>query len=104
VISLRGLQHEDNIAHCGKLGDHVVIKATDPDMVDGIVCDSFLRFKGLERTAVIVTDLGRVEDQYGVRMNIAITRSVGVLRIVGERESISRDELLSRFAGPRGAG
>lgn len=104
VISLRGLQYEDNIAHCGKLGDHAVVKATDPDMVNGIACDSFLRFKGLERTAVIVTDLDRLQDRYGVRMNIAVTRSVGVLRIVGEQESISRDELLSRFAGLRGAG
>lgn len=102
VISLRGIQFENNIAHCQMLGEHEVVKATDPRAAESIVCDSFLRFKGLERPAVIVTDLEYVPDKYGVRMNIAVTRSLGVLRIVGEQEQLNADDLLSRLvmAGP----
>jgi len=81
VISLRGMMLRENIMYRGNLGGHKIVKATDEDSCDEIVCDTFLRFKGLERPAVIVTDLRYVSDNYGVRMNIALTRALGVVRI-----------------------
>jgi hypothetical protein len=71
--------------------------ATDPDARNHIVCDSFLRFKGLERPAVIVTDLRYVSDKYSVRMNIAASRALSVLRIVGAEQEIEKDALLKRL-------
>jgi hypothetical protein len=47
------------------------------------VADTFLRFKGLERPAVIVTDLGKVTDRFDVRVHIALTRALDVVRVVG---------------------
>jgi hypothetical protein len=40
------------------------------------------RYKGLERPAVIVTDLKHEVEQYNIRMNIAVSRAFGVLRVV----------------------
>ncbi len=95
VISLRGLMLEENIVHLGKLGGHKMVKATHEQAAHNIVCDTFLRFKGLERPAVIVTDLRYVDDSYATRMNIAVSRTMGVLRIVGAKEEIEKDAILA---------
>jgi hypothetical protein len=95
VLSLRGLMLEENIVHLGELGGHKMVKATHEQAADNIVCDTFLRFKGLERPAVIVTDLRYVDDSYATRMNIAVSRAMGVLRIVGAREEIEKDGILA---------
>jgi len=94
VLSLRGMGFEENIMHRGELGGHAVKKATDPGAEDHIICESFLRFKGLERPAVLVTDMRYVVDKYKVRMNIAVSRAVSVLRIVGAEGEIEKDEIL----------
>ena len=66
-----------------------------------VVCDTFLRIKGLERPAVIVTDLSLIPHTEGagrnVRMHIALTRAQSALRIVAERDSFERDPILNRF-------
>ncbi|MFO7867637.1 MAG: NERD domain-containing protein [Candidatus Aminicenantes bacterium] len=98
VLSLRGMGFKENIMHRKELGGHPVRKATDPDAKSHIVCDSFLRFKGLERPAVIVTDLRYVSDKYSVRMNIAASRAMSVLRIVGAEQEIEKDALLRRLS------
>lgn len=98
VLSLRGMGFEENIMHREELGGHPVRKATDTDAHSHIVCDSFLRFKGLERPAVIVTDLRYVSDKYSVRMNIAASRAMSVLRIVGAEQEIEKDALLRRLS------
>ena len=95
VISLRGRMFEQNIMHRLELGGLPIVQATDSRARDHIVCDTFLRFKGLERPAVIVTDLRYVSDRYNVRMNIALSRAVGVLRIVGAKEEIEKDRILA---------
>ena len=52
-------------------------------MGDHVVCDTFLRFKGLERPVIIVTDVEGVDEgQRGVRMYIALTRALDVVRVV----------------------
>jgi len=94
VLSLRGMGFEENIMHRGELGGHAVRKATDLGAEDHIICESFLRFKGLERPAVLVTDLRYVVDKYKVRMNIAVSRAVSVLRIVGAEGEIEKDKML----------
>jgi hypothetical protein len=100
VISLRGRMFDQNIMHQQELGGHPIFSATDDRAKDHIVCDTFLRYKGLERLAVIVTDLLRESEKYAVRMNIALSRAVGVLRIVGAKEEIEKDEILVRLLRP----
>ena len=97
VISLRGMMLAENIMHEEELGGQRIVKATDEDACDNIVCDTFLRFKGLERPAVIVTDLRFVSDKYGVRMNIALTRAMGVVRIVGAESEVEKDVILKEI-------
>lgn len=50
-----------------------------------VVADTFLRFKGLERAAVIVTDLRLVETKREVRMHVALTRALVTARVVAAR-------------------
>ena len=94
VISLRGRMFDENIMHRSKLGGHPIVPATDDRAPDHIVCDTFLRFKGLERLAVIVTDLSFESSKYNVRMNIAVSRAVGILRIIGAQDEIEKDGIL----------
>jgi len=51
----------------------------------------------LERLAVIVTDLRCVRDRLGTRMNIALTRALGVVRVVGEEAVLRQDQVLKKF-------
>jgi hypothetical protein len=95
VVSLRGMMLEENIMHLEKLGGQTIVKATGTKAYNNIVCDTFLRFKGLERPAVIVTDLRYVVEKYEIRMNMAVSRTLSVLRIVGLESEINKDVLLS---------
>jgi hypothetical protein len=82
VISLRGLGAEGSVLTSDALAKHDVVRADDPALVDHIVADTFLRFKGLERPAVIVTDVHLVEGEMGVRWFIALTRALAVVVVV----------------------
>jgi len=64
VISLRGLGAKENIVYTKELGGYKAVPAAHDDADSQIICDTFLRFKGLERPAVIVTDLRLVSDLY----------------------------------------
>jgi superfamily I DNA and RNA helicase len=71
------------------------VPADAEDMAESIVCDTFLRFKGLERPAVIVTDLGGVASRRReVRLHIALTRALDLVRIVGEEAPVRDDPVL----------
>ncbi len=60
-------------------------------MEERLVADSFLRWKGLERPAVIVTDLPDGDlSQLGIRMYVALTRALVCARLVGTREQLGR--------------
>lgn len=83
VLSLRG-QTAGGFAIADKIGSFEVVRADSPDISSHVVADTFLRFKGLERPAVIVTDLGKVTDRFDVRVHIALTRALDAVRIVGE--------------------
>jgi hypothetical protein len=80
-----------------RIGDHSVVSATDKEADSEIICDTFLRFKGLERPAVIVTDLRLVSDLYEKRMHIATSRALNLLRIVGVEEEIRKDPILVKL-------
>ncbi|MDY0041131.1 MAG: hypothetical protein RBS57_12535, partial [Desulforhabdus sp.] len=83
VISLRGQTAAGGISRCDKIGGIPVVRADSPEMEQQVVADTFLRFKGLERPAIIVTDLRLVKDRADVRMHIALTRATDVVRVVG---------------------
>jgi hypothetical protein len=53
--------------------------------------------KGLERPAVIVTDLRLVSDLYEKRMHIAVSRALILLRIVGVEGEVRKDHRLAEF-------
>ena len=98
VISLRGLLFTGSIVHRRQVGGYKAAMATDSEMSGRIVCDTFLRYKGLERPAIIVTDLQHEVEKYNVRMNIAVSRAYGALRVVGARGEMEKDEILKRVA------
>jgi hypothetical protein len=84
VISLRGLGADGSVLDSEALVKVGVVRADDPALVDHVVADTFLRFKGLERPAVIVVDGHLVDgDDAGVRWFIAVTRALGVCVVVG---------------------
>ena len=95
VLSLRGRGPKEGITHKKEIGGHPIVLATDPKAGESIVCDTFLRFKGLERPAVIVTDLRLVSNLYAKRMHIAVSRALSLLRIVGVEGEIRKDRTLS---------
>ena len=95
VLSLRGRGSKEGITHRSDIGGHPIVLATDPEAEDNIICDTFLRFKGLERPAVIVTDLRLVSNLYEKRMHIAISRALSLLRIVGVEGEIRKDRRLT---------
>jgi len=97
VVSLRGLMYAGNLAHSGTLGRCELAKATDLDHRDRVICDTFLRYKGLERRMVIIGDVSTEASRYSVRMNIAASRAYGALRVVATRREIDKDPILKKI-------
>jgi hypothetical protein len=97
ILSLTGQLRAQTFG-MGRIGGYRIVKADDPDAEYEIVDDTFLRFKGLERAAVIVTDLNRVHERREVRMYIAITRALSAIRLVATRDAILNDPILGRLA------
>ncbi|MGD2126283.1 MAG: hypothetical protein PVG99_09400, partial [Desulfobacteraceae bacterium] len=97
VISVRGKGVKENICHNEALGGHKVVLATANDAGSQIICDTFLRFKGLERPVVIVTDLRLVPNLYETRMHIAVSRALSILRIVEVEAVIRKDSTLAEL-------
>jgi hypothetical protein len=86
IVSLRGQTAADAIFQRPAVGKHAIVHADHPEMEQRLVADSFLRWKGLERPVVIVTDLQEPGvRQHGVRANIALTRALVAARLVGPR-------------------
>jgi len=97
VVSLRGLTYPGSIVHCPTLGRCELARATDLERRDRVICDTFLRYKGLERPMVIVADVAPGTGRYAVRMNIAVSRASGALRIVVSRGELDKDPILKRL-------
>lgn len=95
VVSLRGQSSTDSVLRQKTIGKHRFVAADDDGCADHIVGDTFLRFKGMERPAIIVTDLRLVADKRSVRMHIALTRALLTARVVAPKEVIEAAPLLS---------
>jgi hypothetical protein len=93
IVSVRG-QMRARTFGLPRIGAYRLVKADDPAADKEIVDDTSLRFKGLERPAVIITDLNLIHERRAVRMYIAITRALSALRIVATPEAISADPTL----------
>jgi hypothetical protein len=102
VVSVVGQGRPGAIGGSQKIGVHKLVRADDPAIEHEVIGDTFLRFKGLERPAVIVTDLSLIPaaepESRSVRMHIALTRAQSVLRIVADIDSLRLDPVLTRFA------
>jgi hypothetical protein len=98
VVSLRGMMYPGNIMHRKELGGCELARATDLAGRNRVICDTFLRYKGLERPVVIVADVKTEAERYAVRMNIAVSRAFGALRVVVPRRELEKDEILKRVA------
>ncbi len=84
IVSLRGQLAEGTIPGRTQVGRHSIVRADDPAMETSLVADTFLRWKGLERPAIIVADLPEGElGQLDIRLNIAVTRAMAFVRFVG---------------------
>jgi hypothetical protein len=92
ILSLKG-QTKSKLLQDKRLGDVKLARADAPDAEDHVIADTFLRFKGLERPYVIVTELGAGE-KYDVRMHVALTRATLQAVIVATKEEIAADARL----------
>jgi hypothetical protein len=94
VLILRG---KDAILDFNMIGCHKTVLCDDPAMTSNIVADGFLRFKGLERPAIIIFGLDLVNSGLGKRMYIALTRALTAVRIVADGETLKKDKILSKL-------
>ena len=91
IVSLRGQTADDAIYRLPRIGRHAFVRANDPAMESSLVADTFLRWKGLERPAIIVADLPEGElGQLAVRLNVAVTRAMVAVRFVGTAGALAR--------------
>lgn len=96
ILSLRGAAEIGSIVHIEKFGIHAVVRAVDPDVRSRVVVETFLQFKGLERPAIIITDveLALEKPDYAKRMYIALTRALAKVCIIDSRDALLRDPIL----------
>ena len=60
ILSLAG-QTQSALCKLTSLGEHVVRRGDDDDAAEHIICDTFLRYKGLERPLIIVAELDKAK-------------------------------------------
>ncbi|HOA14111.1 MAG TPA: ATP-binding domain-containing protein, partial [Myxococcota bacterium] len=97
MISLAGQSATNTVIKHPELAHQKLVRADAADATAHVVADTFLRFKGLERPAVIVTDLDdlRVNDRMATRLHIALTRALDFVRIVGTAADFEKCDLLA---------
>lgn len=93
VLSLAG-QTRTKLGTASRIRDYAVVRADDPKADEHVVADTFLRFKGLERPWIIVTELSLATDRYAVRMHVALTRATVGCVVLATREEIEADPRL----------
>jgi hypothetical protein len=96
ILSLQG-QTRSELLKQKSLGAVRLVRADVPDAAVHVVCDTFLRFKGLERPIVIVTELA-VSRSYDVRMHVALTRATLQATVVARAGEIEADPRLAALA------
>jgi hypothetical protein len=97
IVSLRGQTAEEAIYRLPRIGRHSFVRASDPGAESSLVADSFLRWKGLERPAIVVADLPEgALTQLPVRLNVAVTRAELLVRFVGTAAALAALPLVRR--------
>ena len=98
VLSLAG-QSRTVLCAGERIGRTSVVRADDEGAGSHVVADTFLRFKGLDRPWVIITELGlaQARERYDVRMHIALTRATLGCVVVATAEEIAADPRLARL-------
>lgn len=94
VLSLAG-QTRTKLCAQDRIAAHAVVRADDPCATDHAVADTFLRFKGLERPWIILTELSLGTTRADVRMHIALTRATLGCVVVATGDEIARDARLA---------
>jgi len=97
VLSLAG-QTKTALGNASRIGSLDAVRADDERAAENVVADTFLRFKGLERPWIVVTELGLATTAYEVRMHIALTRATVGSIVVATEEEITRDPHLRAVA------
>jgi len=91
VVSLRGKGAGGGEAGPPTFGRHASVRADDDAAEEKLVADTFLRWKGLERPAIIVTELPEEElSNLKVRLNVALTRATVAVRVVGSAVALTK--------------
>ena len=98
VLSMGG-QTRTCVGVAARIGAVDAVRADDPASDAHLVSDTFLRFKGLERPWVLVTELALGAESYDVRMHIALSRATVGCIVVATDEEIAADERLRGAAG-----
>ncbi len=94
VLSLAG-RGRSRIVDAERLGSHRVARADAPEAPHRVIADTFLRFKGLERPFVIITELVQGSSmRYETRMHIALTRATVAAIIVCDEAAVQGDPRL----------
>jgi hypothetical protein len=99
VLSLARSTNPARVVAREKLGTYALAKADALAADARLTADTALRFKGLERDAIIITDFSlhgtETESEWRLRQYIAVTRAQSVVRIVDTRESLSKESVLA---------
>ncbi|MBW2528457.1 MAG: NERD domain-containing protein [Deltaproteobacteria bacterium] len=98
VLTLAG-QSRTTLGVADKIGAFDVVRADDARASEQVIADTFLRFKGLERPWIIVTEIYLGERRYDVRMHVALTRATVGCVVVATAEQIDKDRRLEQAMG-----
>lgn len=93
ILSLRG-KSKSALVQQRRLGDVTLARADAADAGEHVVADTFLRFKGLERPYIIVTELDAGE-KYDVRMHVALTRATLQAVVLATAHDVELDPRLA---------
>jgi hypothetical protein len=100
ILSLGG-QTRTRLCKADRIGSFEVVRADDPRASRSVVADTFLRFKGLERPWIVVTELSEGRHRYDVRMHVALTRAtVGCVVVATAGELAADPRLRAATAKP----
>jgi len=98
ILTLAG-RDKSRLMATESLGSHRLARADDPAAPKSIIADTFLRFKGLDRPFVIITELTQgATMRYATRMHIALTRATVGAVVVCDEAAVQGDPRLQILA------
>jgi hypothetical protein len=97
VLTLAG-REKSRLVALAALGSQRLVPADAPDTDERTIADTFLRFKGLDRPFIIITELVQGSTMsYETRMHIALTRATVGAVIVCDDAAVQRDPRLQHL-------